>query len=117
MAMNDDTPHPDVEHMEPALGVILRQFQIPGDQQEQLGEHAQNVQQVADMKNSVADRNNAQSSCAATFIYEHMHPAFRGGWLHVDLAGPSFIEGRGTGFGVGLILALLGVEGFRTEGE
>ena len=67
---------------------------------------------VADMKNSVKDRSNAQSSCAANFIYEHLHPEYEGGWLHVDLAGPSFIEERGTGYGVGLTLALLEVEGF-----
>lgn len=68
---------------------------------------------VADMKNSVKDRSNAQSSCAANFIYEHIHPEFNGGWLHVDLAGPAFIEDRGTGFGVGLALAMLGCKGFR----
>lgn len=73
--------------------------------------------QVADMKNSVKDRANAQSSCAACFIYEHLHPSFEGGWLHVDLAGPSFIDDRGTGFGVGLTLALLGVEGFKAVDE
>jgi len=67
---------------------------------------------VADMKNSVKDRANAQSSCAAIFIGEHIHEDYEGGWLHVDLAGPSFIEGRGTGYGVPLTLALLGVEGF-----
>ena len=43
--------------------------------------------QVADMKNSVKDRNNAQSSCAGTFIHEHLHPEYTGGWLHVDMAG------------------------------
>ena len=43
---------------------------------------------------------------------EHLHPEYEGGWLHVDLAGPSFIEERGTGYGVGLTLALLEVEGF-----
>ena len=68
---------------------------------------------VADMKNSVKDRSNAQSSCAASFIHAHLEPSFSGAWLHVDLAGPSFIEGRGTGFGVGITLALLQVDGFR----
>jgi len=70
---------------------------------------------VADMKNSVKDRNNAQSSCAATFIYNHIEPSFDGGWLHVDLAGPSFIDDRGTGYGVGLALALLQVDGFKSS--
>jgi len=67
--------------------------------------------QIADMKNSVKDRGNAQASCAANFISEHLHPDFNGGWLHVDLAGPAFIEDRGTGFGVGLAVAMIGVEG------
>ena len=70
---------------------------------------------VADMKNSVKDRANAQSSCAGIFIHEHLHPEYRGGWLHVDLAGPAHIEERGTGFGVGLALALLQVPGFDAQ--
>ena len=63
---------------------------------------------VADMRNSVKDRNNAQSSCAAQFIANHLpNPAPR--WLHVDLAGPAWdAENRGTGFGVGLLLELGG---------
>ena len=69
---------------------------------------------VADMKNSVKDRSNAQASCAANFIYEHIHEDFEGGWLHVDLAGPAFLEERGTGFGVGLTLAMLGCDGFKS---
>ncbi len=46
--------------------------------------------QVADMKNSVADRSNAQSSCAGQFIGNHLEDFLaRGGkWLHVDCAGP-----------------------------
>ena len=68
---------------------------------------------VADMKNSVKDRSNAQTSCAANFIYEHLHPAYGGGWVHVDLAGPAWIDERGTGFGVGLALSLLEVDGFK----
>ena len=69
---------------------------------------------VADMKNSVKDRMNAQSSCAANFIYENLHEDFKesGDWLHVDLAGPSTSSERGTGFGVALGLAILNVRGF-----
>ncbi len=59
---------------------------------------------VADMKNSVRDRNNAQSSCAAQFIWSHIADQKRR-WCHVDLAGPSFQAGRGTGFGVALLVA------------
>lgn len=51
---------------------------------------------VADMKNSVADRSNAQVSCAGQFIANHMEafvagPAAGGGrWLHVDMASPAY---------------------------
>ncbi|MCB9833898.1 MAG: leucyl aminopeptidase family protein [Planctomycetes bacterium] len=61
---------------------------------------------VADMRNSVADRSNAQTSCAAQFVWAHIEdldPA----WLHVDLAGPAFRDGRGTGYGVALISEIL----------
>ena len=57
---------------------------------------------VADMRNSVANRMNAQSSCAGQFIYNHIedvNPAF----LHLDIAGPAFRDGRGTGYGVALV--------------
>ncbi|MFT7619477.1 MAG: putative aminopeptidase NPEPL1 [Planctomycetota bacterium] len=67
---------------------------------------AEFASKCADMKNSVANRANAQSSCAAQFIYSHIediNPA----WLHIDLAGPAWREGRGTGFGVALMSQLL----------
>jgi len=60
---------------------------------------------VADLKNSVKDRMNAQSSCAAQFIAESLPSGVR--WLHVDLAGPVTSRERGTGFGVGLLLELV----------
>ena len=61
---------------------------------------------IADMKNSVKDRGNAQSSCAGQFIGNHLpEPAPR--WLHVDLAGPAWgSNDRGTGYGVGLLVAV-----------
>lgn len=60
----------------------------------------------ADMKNSVKDRMNAQASCAAQFIANHL-PEPTPEWVHIDLAGPAGDgEGRGTGFGVGLLLEL-----------
>ena len=68
--------------------------------------------QVADLKNSVKDRSNAQSSCAGTFIGEHLHPEYQGGWLHCDMAGPADAKERGTGYGVALVLAMLEVDGF-----
>lgn len=54
------------------------------------------------MKNSVKNRANAQSSCAAQFVYNHIEET-AARWLHVDLAGPAFRNERGTGFGVGLL--------------
>ena len=73
---------------------------------------AEFLSKVADCKNSVKDRNNAQSSCAGNFIGENLHPDFKGAWLHVDCAGPAFVDDRGTGYGVALVLGLLGVDGF-----
>lgn len=64
---------------------------------------------IADMRNSVKDRSNAQTSCAGQFIYNHLTAAgYEGPWLHVDMAGPSVRRNRGTGYGVGLLLALIG---------
>ncbi len=57
---------------------------------------------VADMCNSVKNRMNAQSACAAQFIYWHIDDCDVR-WCHVDLAGPSFYKNRGTGFGVALL--------------
>ena len=75
---------------------------------------AEFVSKVADMKNSVRHFNNANASCAGNFIGEHLHPDYRGAWLHVDIAGPAFVDDRATGFGVALVLGLLDVEGFGT---
>jgi probable aminopeptidase NPEPL1 len=60
---------------------------------------------IADMKNSVADRANAQSSCAAQFVHNHVAP-WTGPWLHVDIAGPASSMERATGYGVALLLTL-----------
>lgn len=57
---------------------------------------------VADMKNSVKNRLNAQSSCAGQFIFNHLAKT-KVRWGHVDLAGPAFRGDRGTGFGVALL--------------
>jgi len=119
---------------------------------------------IADMRNSVKDRSNAQASCAGQFIANHLDAGWNkrskraggggetrdvagiearegstgkdevgeedgdegddesdapsgaedvGGarhrWLHVDMAGPSTEKGsgRGTGFGVPLLVELL----------
>lgn len=73
---------------------------------------------VADMKNSVKDRSNAQCSCAGHFIESHIDSKYveRGGeWLHVDMAGPGTKAERGTGYGVGLVLSLVGAPGFASR--
>jgi probable aminopeptidase NPEPL1 len=61
--------------------------------------------QVADMKNSVADRGNAQTSCAGQFIGNHLEEYLNKGgkWLHVDMAGPAMVGERATGYGVALL--------------
>ncbi|XP_075985465.1 putative aminopeptidase NPEPL1 granny smith protein isoform X2 [Anticarsia gemmatalis] len=63
---------------------------------------------VADMKNSVADRNNAQPSCAGLFILAHLGFDFPGKWLHVDMAAPAHCGERATGYGVSLLSVLFG---------
>lgn len=65
--------------------------------------------QVADMKNSVADRMNAQSSCAAQFIGNNIENYLNnsGKWLHCDMAGPSHTGERATGYGVALLFGLI----------
>ncbi|MBX2812769.1 MAG: leucyl aminopeptidase family protein [Myxococcales bacterium] len=57
---------------------------------------------LADMRNSVKNRLNAQSSCAAQFIWSHIETT-NVRWAHVDLAGPAWLGERGTGFGVSLV--------------
>lgn len=68
---------------------------------------------VADMKNSVADRNNAQSSCAGLFIAAHLGFDFPGIWIHIDMASPVHCGERATGYGVGLLASLFG--GFSSD--
>jgi len=63
---------------------------------------------VADMKNSVADRNNAQCSCAGLFINAHLGFDFPGTWIHVDMAAPVHSGERATGYGVALLNTLFG---------
>eukprot|EP00039_Didymoeca_costata_P020072 m.339965 g.339965 ORF g.339965 m.339965 type:complete len:525 (-) comp19056_c0_seq1:145-1719(-) len=59
---------------------------------------------VADMKNSVASRSNAQVSCAGQFIGNHLPRSFKGKWLHIDMAACAHAGERGTGYGVALLL-------------
>lgn len=62
--------------------------------------------QVADMVNSVKNRSNAQTSCAAQFIYSHIDD-LNIPWLHIDLAGPSSTpSGLATGYGIQLMSRL-----------
>ncbi len=68
--------------------------------------HAEFKSKVADMRNSVADRMNAQTSAAGQFIYNHIEE-LNIPWLHLDIAGPAFRGGRGTGHGVALIAEIV----------
>lgn len=61
---------------------------------------------VADLRNSVKDRMNAQSSCAAQFIAESLPAGEAVRWLHIDMAGPVTSRDRATGYGVALLSAL-----------
>lgn len=61
--------------------------------------------EVADFRNSVKDRMNAQTSCAAQFVFNHIDD-LDVPWLHIDLAGPAFRADRATGFGVSLMAAI-----------
>merc|ERR1712212_865004 len=63
---------------------------------------------VADMKNSVADRNNGQPSCAGLFIHAHLGFDWTGVWMHIDMAAPSAVGERATGYGVSLLNSLFG---------
>ncbi|NWV27635.1 PEPL1 aminopeptidase, partial [Origma solitaria] len=63
---------------------------------------------VADMKNSVADRDNTPSSCAGLFIASHIGFDWPGVWVHVDIAAPVHAGERATGYGVALLLSLFG---------
>uniref|UniRef100_A0A8C9F5S7 Aminopeptidase like 1 n=1 Tax=Pavo cristatus TaxID=9049 RepID=A0A8C9F5S7_PAVCR len=63
---------------------------------------------VADMKNSVADRDNTPSSCAGLFIASHIGFDWPGVWVHIDIAAPVHAGERATGYGVALLLSLFG---------
>jgi probable aminopeptidase NPEPL1 len=67
------------------------------------GEYKSNV---ADMRNSVADRANAASSASGLWVWLHIDDLdIR--WAHIDLAGPAFLDNRGSGYGVGLLYSLV----------
>lgn len=65
---------------------------------------------VADMKNSVKDRSNAQSSCAGEFIHQQLSSDFKGTFTHFDIASPAFQGERATGFGVAILSLLFAEE-------
>jgi len=63
---------------------------------------------MADMKNSVANRSNAQSACAGQFIANHLGEFEETGqWLHIDMAATVKDGERATGYGVALLLELM----------
>ncbi|KAI9346386.1 putative aminopeptidase NPEPL1 [Zopfochytrium polystomum] len=67
------------------------------------------VSEVADMKNTTKDRTDASSAGAGHFIAAHLTPEAKwrengdGHWGHVDIAFPSTVGGRATGYGVALL--------------
>ncbi|XP_058058812.1 probable aminopeptidase NPEPL1 [Anopheles bellator] len=63
---------------------------------------------IADMKNSVMDRGNAQVSCAGLFVGAHLGFDYGGSWLHIDMASPVHNGERATGYGVALLAGLFG---------
>eukprot|EP01060_Flectonema_neradi_P039312 TRINITY_DN85_c4_g1_i1.p1 TRINITY_DN85_c4_g1~~TRINITY_DN85_c4_g1_i1.p1 ORF type:complete len:506 (+),score=109.40 TRINITY_DN85_c4_g1_i1:49-1566(+) len=64
----------------------------------------------ADMKNSVSDRTDAQVSSAGYFIFAMaLDEEWEGHWLHVDMAYPATNDGKGTGWGVALLVKLAGM--------
>jgi probable aminopeptidase NPEPL1 len=66
---------------------------------------------VADMVNSVHNRMNAQTACAAQFVYNHLEDT-EVRWIHLDLAGPAFPKDRATGYGAAVIAAtVMGLAG------
>ncbi|KDO25302.1 hypothetical protein SPRG_09132 [Saprolegnia parasitica CBS 223.65] len=73
------------------------------------GDLCHSMPAVADMKNSVKNRANAQVSCAGQFIANHLGAyETNGKWIHVDMAYPvSTDDERATGYGVGLVQAIL----------
>ena len=60
------------------------------------------------MKNSVADRSNAQVSCAGLFVAANLGFDYPGVWMHVDMAYPVHSGERATGYGVALLSCLFG---------
>ncbi|CAK4082379.1 unnamed protein product [Aphanomyces euteiches] len=64
--------------------------------------------EIADMKNTAANRFNAGVINAGQFIANHLGDfETTGQWAHVDMAFPVKDGERATGFGVGLVQALL----------
>lgn len=58
---------------------------------------------VADYRNSVRNRMNAQASCAGQFIANNLKH-FKGEFAHIDLAGPASKAEQATGYGIGILV-------------
>lgn len=67
---------------------------------------------VADMTNLPNDLRNAGPSCGGHFIETHLDAEYKGEWVHIDMGGPGWKNGRATGFGVALVLGFVGAQGF-----
>ena len=62
------------------------------------------------MKNTQKTRTNCGSASAGIFVWKHLTSAgFEGKWLHIDMAYPSHIGERATGYGVALLCKILKV--------
>ena len=67
---------------------------------------------VADCRNSVRNRSNAQSSCAGNFIAENLPKDFKGAYVHIDMAAPAFINEAATGYGPTLLAQIISANKF-----
>jgi len=104
------TDDEDMENLVVALGKLTGDLAHPLPYAPEIFK-SEFASKVADMKNSVADRSNAQSSCAGQFIANHLHPEWTAredtAWIHLDMAGPgNFKDGLASGYGVALLNAL-----------
>eukprot|EP00931_Biecheleriopsis_adriatica_P000641 TRINITY_DN10072_c0_g1_i1.p1 TRINITY_DN10072_c0_g1~~TRINITY_DN10072_c0_g1_i1.p1 ORF type:complete len:589 (-),score=121.86 TRINITY_DN10072_c0_g1_i1:84-1631(-) len=99
----------DLEHDIIASGKLSGDMVHPGIFAPELLMHEFDSE-FADMRNSVKNRSNAQSSCAGLFIHRHLvHSGYAGRWLHVDMAYPVHdpLGEYATGWGVGLLATYL----------
>lgn len=103
------TNNPDWEDLSMQAGLVSGDLVFPIVYTPEL-HFSEYTSAIADMKNSVADRSNAQSSCAGLFVAANLGNNFEfpGTWIHVDMAYPVHSGERATGYGVALLTTLFG---------